>query len=71
MEKKIGYSDKKIRDVSELVTTTVFNTKIKEGDNKIPDLSGLVKKTDYDAKTLGHEPPLKNTTPSFLPSPYK
>ena len=45
LEKKIGYSDKKIRDVSELVTTTVFNTKIKEGDNKIPDLSGLVKKT--------------------------
>ena len=66
LEKKIGYSDKKIRDVSELVTTTVFNTKVKEGDNKIPDLSGLVKKTDYDAKTLGHEPPPPSKTPPPL-----
>ena len=45
LEKKIGGVDKKIPDVSYLVTTTVLYRKIKEVDNKIPDLSGLVKKT--------------------------
>ena len=34
------------------MTTTVFNTKIKEVGNKILYLSGLVNKIDYDAKIL-------------------
>ena len=43
--------DKKIPDVSGLLTTTVLNTKIIEVENKIHDVTGLVKKkTDYDAK---------------------
>ena len=33
-------------DVSILVTTTVFNTKIGDVENKIPGVSCLVKKTD-------------------------
>ena len=49
MRKKIEDVDKKLPDISGLVTT-VLNTKIKEVDNKIPDLSSLVKKTNYDAK---------------------
>ena len=49
MRKKIEDVDKKLPDISCLVTT-VLNTKIKEVDNKIPDLSSLVKKTNYDAK---------------------
>ena len=38
LEKKIGHVDKKLPDVSGLVTTTVVNTKTKEIDSKIPDL---------------------------------
>ena len=52
LEKKIGDIDKKIPDVSGLMTMTVLDTKIKEVDNKIPDLSGLIKKIDYEAKIL-------------------
>lgn len=33
---------KNLFDVSGLLTTTVFNTKIKEVENKIPDTNGLV-----------------------------
>ena len=36
--------DKKIPDVSGLLTTTVLNTKIIEVENKIHDVTGLVKK---------------------------
>ena len=50
MEKKIGEVNRKIPDVSGLVTTTVLNTKVKEVNKKVSDLSSLVKKTDYDAK---------------------
>ena len=50
MEKTVGDVDKKIPNVSELVTTTARNTKIIEVKNKFPNVSGLVKKTDYDAK---------------------
>ena len=39
-----------IPDVIVLVTTAVFNTKIKEVENKIQIVSGLVKKTDYNVK---------------------
>ena len=49
-EEKIEDANKK--DINDLVTMTVLNTKIKEVDNKIPDLKGLVKKTDYDVKVL-------------------
>ena len=52
MEKKIGDVDKKIPEVSRLMTTTVLNTKIKEVKNEIPDLNGLFKKTDYNDQIL-------------------
>ena len=42
--------DKKLSDVSGLVTTTVLNTNIKEVENKIPNVSGLAKKTNYNTK---------------------
>ena len=35
--------ENKISDTSGLVTTTVLNTKSREGENNIPDVSGLVK----------------------------
>ena len=41
---------KKIPDVSGLVNTTVFNTKIGEFKNKIADLSGLMATTVLDTK---------------------
>ena len=50
--KKIENVDKKLFDVSGLVTTTVLDTKIKEIDNTIPDLSGLLKKTYYEVEIL-------------------
>ena len=53
LEKKFGDVDKKIPDVSGLVTTIVLDTKIKEVDNKISELSSLIqkkKKKDYDSK---------------------
>ena len=39
---KMGDIDKKVPDVSALVTTTVLNTKVGEIENKIPDTSNLV-----------------------------
>ena len=42
MDKKIGDINKKIPDISALVTTTVLNTKISEVENKILDTRGLV-----------------------------
>ena len=41
LEKQIGDIDKKIADTSDLVTTTVLNTKICEAENKIPDTINL------------------------------
>ena len=38
----MGDIDKKVPDVSALVTTTVLNTKVGEIENKIPDTSNLV-----------------------------
>ena len=37
-------------DVSGLLTTAVFDTKIREVENKTPNVSGIVKKTVLDAK---------------------
>ena len=51
-EKQIGEVQNKIPDVSGLVTTTVFITKIGEVETKIPN---LVEKVNYDAKTLDIE----------------
>ena len=48
--KKIEDVDKKLFDVSGLVTTTALDTKIKKIDNTIPDLSGLLKKTYYEVE---------------------
>ena len=51
LEKKNAHLDKKIPDVSGLVTTTVLNTKICEFENKIPNVGWFSKKkrTGYDA----------------------
>ena len=50
-----------IPDVIGLVTTAVFNTKIKEVENKILIVSGLVKKTDYNARISDIKKKLFNT----------
>ena len=50
MEKNIGDVDKKIPEVSGLVTTTVLDTKIGEVENQIPDTSALVTATVLDTK---------------------
>ena len=42
LEQKIGDVDKRIPDMSSLVTTTVLNTKISEVETKIPSTNGLV-----------------------------
>lgn len=49
MDKKIGDINKKIPDISALVTTTVLNTKI-NGENKIPDTGDLVSTTVLNTK---------------------
>ena len=53
LTRKIGEVEKKIVDVSSLVTSTVINTKIGEVVKKIPDISGLVKKTIHNAEISG------------------
>ena len=50
MEKKIGDVDKKIPEVTGLVTTTVLDTKIGEVEHQIPDTSALVTTTVLDTK---------------------
>ena len=50
MEKKIGDVDKKIPEVSGVVTTTVLDTKIGEVENQIPDTGALVTTTVLDTK---------------------
>ena len=50
LAKKISV-DKKIFDVSGLVTTTVLNAKNSEVENKISDSSGLVTTTDINIQT--------------------
>ena len=42
LEKEIGSVDRKLPDISDLVTTTVFSTEISEVENKILDTSSLV-----------------------------
>ena len=49
LEKEIGDVDKKITDLSDLVTTTVLNTKISKNENKIPDTS-LMTETALNTK---------------------
>ena len=51
MDKNIRDVDKKVPDVSGLVTTTVLNTKISEVENKIQDTSSLVITTFFNTKT--------------------
>ena len=51
---------KKRRNVSDLVTNSVHDTKTAEIKNKIPDLRDLIKKTNYNAKISGFEE--KNTS---------
>ena len=46
---------KKRRNVSDLVTNSVHDTKTAEIKNKIPDLRDLIKKTNYNAKISGFE----------------
>ena len=41
LEKQIGEVEKKIPDISSLVTTTVFKAKLGQAGNKIPEASGL------------------------------
>ena len=50
MEKENRDNDKKIPDVSSLVTTTLLNTKISEVENKIPNTSGVVTTTVLNTK---------------------
>ena len=50
MEKKFGDVDKKITDVSGLVTTTILNTKFAEVYNKRPGFSGSGTATVLDTK---------------------
>ena len=51
MRKKIEDVDKKIPDLSGLVTTTVFDTKISEVENKIRGTRGLVNTIVLNTKT--------------------
>ena len=48
----MGDIDKKVPDVSALVTTTVLNTKLGEIENKIPDTSNLVTTALLNKKKL-------------------
>ena len=50
MEKENRDNDKKIPDVSSLVTTILLNTKISEVENKIPNTSGAVTTTVLNTK---------------------
>lgn len=50
LKKNIEDVDKKIPDVSALVTTIFLNTKISKVEIKIPDVDGLVKNADHNAK---------------------
>ena len=48
--KFVGDVTNKVPDVSGLLTTAVFDTKIREVENKTPNVSGIVKKTVLGAK---------------------
>ena len=50
-EKKVDNFERKIHDVSGLVTTAVCNAKMGVVESKIPSVIDLVKKPVYDAKT--------------------
>ena len=41
------------KNTNGLVTTTAYNTKMREAENKIPGVACLIKKTDYNAKISG------------------
>ena len=55
---KITKIEKKIPDISNLVTKTALNTY----ENKIPDISGLVKKTNYNTKITEIEGKIPDVT---------
>ena len=50
LAKRIGDVDKKIPDVSGLVTTNFLNRKISKVENGISNVGVVVQKLDYDAK---------------------
>lgn len=50
LEKKIEDFDRKILDVSNLISNTTLKTNIDEVNKKIPDVSGLVTNTALNAK---------------------
>ena len=50
-EKKVDNFERKIHDVSGLVTTAVCNAKMGVVESKIPSVIDLLKKPVYDAKT--------------------
>ena len=50
LEKKTVDVDKKIPDVSGLVTTTILNTKFSKAEGKIPNTNGLVNTTAFNTK---------------------
>ena len=50
LEKKIEDFNRKILDVSNLISNTTLNTNIDEVNKKIPDVSGLVTNTALNAK---------------------
>ena len=54
LEKKIGDVDKKITDISGLVTTTILNTKIREAEYKIPDLGKYTTTQEFNKLTAEH-----------------
>lgn len=50
---KIGEVQRKIKDVSSLVTTNVINTKPREAGIEMPYIGSLVKKKVYNTKISG------------------
>ena len=55
LEKNLGDVDKKIPDVSGLVTATVLNTKIGEFENKIPDHAEYITTQEFNKLTENFE----------------
>ena len=51
LDKNIEDFDKKIPDVSNLLTNTALNTKIGKVETKLPDVSYLATKTPFKTKT--------------------
>ena len=60
--KKIEDVDKKTPDISDLVTTSILNTKICEVKSKIPNTSSLVTTTFLNTKVTEFKNKIPNTT---------